>query len=72
MATQAAADVGKRLRAQRKRAGLTLRGLAREIGTTHVSVIQWEKGDTSPTFGHAVALARTLSMSLDWLAFGDR
>lgn len=56
----------KRLNLARKRADLSLRGLASLVGTTYVSVHQWEHG-TIPQDKFIIKLAEALNVEVDWL-----
>lgn len=40
--------LGGRIRSARKEAGLSQVALAQEIGTTHRTIVRWEKGHTLP------------------------
>lgn len=49
----------------RHRRGLTIRGLARRIGVSHVAVVCWRSGRTRPTMAHAIALCDALGVTVD-------
>ena len=50
---------GPRIKALRKRLGLTQEALARRIGTTVTSVSRWENGGSTPKlYDHVAALER--------------
>jgi transcriptional regulator with XRE-family HTH domain len=59
------AQVGKRLRAAREQAGLSLRELARRVGVSASFMSQVELGRTAPSVGTLYAIARELGLSLD-------
>jgi len=61
---QSAAQVGRRLRAARARAGLSLRELAQRVGLRdHTVLIKYERGATPPSSARLFALARALDCS---------
>ena len=47
--------IHERIRAQRKRAGMTQAELAKIVGVARVSLTQWELGETSPKGGFFIA-----------------
>ena len=51
----------------RKKAGLSQEGLAEELGVSRQAVSKWETGDAVPEIGKLVALAKTFSVTTDWL-----
>lgn len=55
------------LRARRKAAGLTLRGMAAELGCTQAAVSCWELGETLPTADRLPDIARLLGCTIDEL-----
>lgn len=65
-----AADVGARIRAQREGRGLTVRGLAREIGTSASLVSQIETGKARPSVRTLYAITTALGVSVEDLLVG--
>lgn len=59
-----------RLKQLRGDCGLSLRGLAREIGVTANAVLRWEKAEVTPTRGKMIELARFFQVEPGWLAWG--
>lgn len=55
----------------RKKAGLSQEGLAEELGVSRQAVSKWETGDAVPEIGKLVALAKTFSVTTDWLLSED-
>jgi transcriptional regulator with XRE-family HTH domain len=64
-------ELGRRLKAARKRAGLTQAqvGERLELGA-HSAVGQWERGTTQVETVNLILAAQLYNESLDWLAFG--
>jgi transcriptional regulator with XRE-family HTH domain len=60
-------DVGERLRAERERRQVSLRGLAREIGISPSALSQIETGRERPSVSTLYAIVSELDMSLDEL-----
>jgi transcriptional regulator with XRE-family HTH domain len=60
-------EIGPRLLAARRRAGLTVRALASEIGVSAALISQIETGRTQPSVTTLYALVERLDVSLDWL-----
>jgi transcriptional regulator with XRE-family HTH domain len=58
-------DLGARLRAERMRAGLSLRELARRLGLTASAVSQFETGKSKPSVGTLFEIVELLGVSLD-------
>jgi transcriptional regulator with XRE-family HTH domain len=63
--------VGARLRAERERAGLGLRELARRIGVSASLVSQIEKDKVTPSVGTLYAMVTVLGISMDALFGGS-
>jgi transcriptional regulator with XRE-family HTH domain/mannose-6-phosphate isomerase-like protein (cupin superfamily) len=61
--------VGERLRAHRKEAGLSLRGLAREVGVSPSLISQIEHGKATPSVGTLYGIVSRLDISMDELFF---
>ena len=59
-----------RLKQLRSDSGLSLRGLAKEVGVTANAVLRWEKAEVTPTRGKMIELARFFQVELGWLAWG--
>lgn len=66
------AQVGKRLRAAREKASLSLRELARRVGVSPSFMSQVELGRTAPSVGTLYAIARELGVSLDTVMAAGR
>jgi transcriptional regulator with XRE-family HTH domain len=64
-AERAEIDLGARLRAERMRAGLSLRELARRLGLTASAVSQFETGKSKPSVGTLFEIVELLGVSLD-------
>jgi len=62
--------VGARLRAERERAGLGLRELARQVGVSASLVSQIEKDKVTPSVGTLYAIVSVLGVSMDALFGG--
>lgn len=67
MVTMPVGRLGARLREERTRAGLSLRGVARELGVSPSFVSQIENGKSQPSVATLYSLARLLSVSIDEL-----
>lgn len=59
------AALGSKLKAARKRAGVTQYELADYLGISQASISQWERGYSMPEISTAKILADYLKMSLD-------
>lgn len=64
-------DFPGRLRAARKREGLTQEQLGFELSVTKSSVSAWETGQETPSFRLLPVLKRVLGVSLDELLCGE-
>lgn len=51
----------------RKKAGLSQEQLAERIGVSRQAVSKWETGDAVPEIGKLSTLAKTFSVTVDWL-----
>lgn len=60
----ASESIIKSLRARRKGQGLTLRGLAQKVGSTHSHIARIESGTTDPKLSTVIELARTLELEV--------
>ena len=68
-----ASDVGHRLREARKAAGLTLRELAERAGIANYQTVDnIERARQRASVDQIESLARALSVSPAWLAFGTK
>lgn len=62
---------GKRLRAERKRKGLTIKDMAQKVGICQNSLSSYERGRNEPSMFILGILAETLGVSMDYLAGKD-
>ncbi|HFZ1921695.1 TPA: helix-turn-helix domain-containing protein [Serratia marcescens] len=62
---------GERIRARRKELKLTQRALAKIVPVSHVTVSQWETGDSEPGGKNLFALSKALQCSPTWILYGD-
>ncbi|EZY81257.1 TPA: helix-turn-helix domain-containing protein [Staphylococcus aureus] len=58
----------QRLKRLRKEKGITLERLAKEIGTTKVTLSRYENGDRSPKLEFVAALSKYFNVEMTWLA----
>ena len=65
------AEIGDRLRMARTDQGLSLRGLAEQLGVSPSLISQVERGRAKPSVNTLYAMARVLDISLDELLFID-
>ena len=65
-----ASALGARIRSERERAGVSVRGLARSIGVSPSLLSQVERGLAQPSVGTLWAIVRELDLSLDSLFAG--
>lgn len=56
------AEVGRRIRAARNRVGLTQEQLSSKLGLTRQTIIQWERGKTTPDVYRLKELAAALGV----------
>ncbi|HFU0230391.1 helix-turn-helix domain-containing protein [Vibrio alginolyticus] len=61
-----------RIRLNRKRLEITQRKLAERVGVSHVTISQWEKGETSPKGANLLHLANALNVSIGYLLDDDQ
>lgn len=61
-------EFGPKIKELRKLRGLTQKDIAVQLGITPTQVSDLENGKTSTTFSRAIALAKILDTSLDYLA----
>jgi phage repressor protein C with HTH and peptisase S24 domain len=64
-------EIGARLKAARKAAGLTQADVAKALGVTFGAVSQWETGATSPKGRNLIALAKLFRVAPAWLSHGE-
>lgn len=62
---------GERIRARRKEMNLTQRALAKIVKVAHVTISQWETGDSEPGGKNLFALSTALQCSPTWILYGD-
>lgn len=62
---------GERIRARRKELQLTQRALAKLVKVAHVTISQWETGDSEPGGKNLFALSDALQCSPTWILYGD-
>ncbi|CAH3627371.1 hypothetical protein AI2618V1_1703 [Serratia marcescens] len=62
---------GERIRARRKELKLTQRALAKIVPVSHVTVSQWETGDSEPGGKNLFALSKALQCTPTWILYGD-
>ncbi|MFT4232273.1 MAG: helix-turn-helix transcriptional regulator [Leucobacter sp.] len=63
-------DLATRIHAARVEAGMNKSELARAMGTTHVTVGNWESGAHEIKLIDALRFCSVTGQSLDWLAYG--
>ena len=71
MASSAVPPIGARLRAERRRRDISVRGLAREIGVSASLISQIETEKSSPSVSTLYAITTALGISIEDL-FGDQ
>ncbi|MDU3302050.1 MAG: helix-turn-helix domain-containing protein [Enterobacter ludwigii] len=62
---------GSRLLTRRKELKYSQAALGKRVGVAHVTISQWERGETEPTGSRLFALSKALQCSPTWLLFGD-
>lgn len=65
-----AARFARRMKAERKAAGMTATALAKAAGVNCGTILRIESGEGGPHLDTAVAVARVLGIGLDWLLDG--
>lgn len=64
--------IGDRIKATRKELNISnQKGLAKLVGVSYVAVSQWERGETEPTGGNLMLLAKALGVRAEWLTSGE-
>lgn len=61
---------GKRLRAARRKAGLTQKELAKAAGTYQEEISRWENGYKLPGVYTLYKMAKAMNVSVGWLVAG--
>ena len=64
-------EVGKRIREERERMGLSQEGLAREVFVSRQTVSNWETGKTYPDVQSLLLLSNLFAVTVDSLVKGD-
>ena len=64
-------NLGEKILAARKKAGLSQTDLADLVGVSRQSVSKWETGESSPEAGNLLPVARALNVTTDWLLSED-
>ncbi|AWK13517.1 helix-turn-helix domain-containing protein [Candidatus Fukatsuia symbiotica] len=62
---------GQRIKSRRLKLKLTQKELAKRVGVAHVTISQWERGDTSPRGDRLFSLAEALDCEASWVLRGD-
>lgn len=65
------AAMRRRLTTSRVDAGHTTISLAKKIGTTHSTIVRWERGDTEPRASDLLRWAESCDVSPSWLLCGS-
>lgn len=63
--------IGGRIRAVRRKAGLTQEAFARALGYSKRALISWETGSADPPVAILPPLRRHYAAHLDWMIMGD-
>jgi len=61
----------ERMASRRKELGYSQQKLADMVGKSHVTIYNWENGDTEPKGKNLFSLSTALKCSPTWLLFGD-
>ncbi len=64
--------MGKRIRALRKKAGITQRELAEAVGVSREFITVLEAGYRIPTVTTLCGIAEKLNVTIDYLIYGDK
>lgn len=65
-------NLGQKIKTLREARGLNVSKFANALGVSHVSVLNWEKGETqNMKLESLIALSKFFSLSLDDLIYGD-
>ena len=65
-------SIGQRIKAARTAMGLTQEELGLKIGKTKGAISQWETDETLPNGINLIALSKTLKVSAEYLALGEK
>ena len=65
------AAMRRRLHTSRVDAGHTTISLAKRLGTTHSTIVRWERGDTEPRASDLLRWAESCDVSAGWLLCGS-
>lgn len=60
------------LEAARVNAGLTQKELAKELGISNVTVVNWEKGVTEPTLSQLRKISQLSGIPMDFIYVTDK
>jgi DNA-binding XRE family transcriptional regulator len=71
MRKTALAAMRRRLHTSRIDAGHTTTSLAQKLGTTHSTIVRWERGDTEPRASDLLRWAESCDVSASWLLCGS-
>jgi len=71
MNNQSKKERGERIRSIRKKAGLSLEALAKDLDIKYQSILQWENGDTSPSSDNIGKLAKIFKVHPTWIWIGQ-
>lgn len=64
--------IGKRIKTERKKAGLTQAELIKEMGAANQSSLsKWERGEVIPSIRSIEHLASALGVSIEYLITGE-
>jgi transcriptional regulator with XRE-family HTH domain len=70
--TEQSVALGTRLRQLRKSRNLTQGALAKQVGKTRMSVVEYERGNINPPIAMVHKLAEVLDAAPEFIAFGVR
>ena len=65
-------SLGERIKALRRRAGLSQEQVAEQVGVSRQAVAKWESGERAPDLNNCAALAELYHVTLDDLVRHDR
>ena len=65
-------DIGKRIREQRKKKGITQEAMANALGVTSQAVSKWENGQNAPDISMIMPICTFLGIGADVLLGGNR
>ena len=60
--------LGEKIRLHRRKRGISVKDLSKTLGVADMTVYNWEKDFTEPTFFYAVCLADIFGVTLNYLA----